>query len=165
MGTQLSLPNRDELLQMNTKEINALLVDSVETNNIENVQTLYDLFPKLDLNMQAGRLLQIAASHNFPDILRFILKKGHGNVQLVDAFDAVSRNYTEIIEILAEHRINIHQNEDRLLTASVLSGNVRLLKFLLQHGSDPNANQQKALKTAWKVRNYPAVTILHKYGA
>ncbi|RYE22328.1 MAG: ankyrin repeat domain-containing protein [Sphingobacteriaceae bacterium] len=166
MGAEISLPSKDELLELPLPELYNLLVNSVELDEFENVKILMDLERALDVNYMRGHLLNAASNKGFTEILDFLLTQKNGNIDLINPYNAAGNGYLDIIKILVRNGLNLTlPRYEHILTEAVLGGQLNVIHYLLENGINPNGDQGKPLQTAIEMKDQSAIELLYHFGA
>lgn len=67
-------------------------------------------------------------------------------------------------EAVLKEEVDLHLQEELLLRSAVYQQNLKLARFLLQHGSDPNVRNSAMLNDAISSNNKDLIALLLEYG-
>lgn len=162
----LSMTSTDETLLTD-------LEAACTSGNLEKVQALFadHKICKSSPDIPVQTLLQLSARNSHPKIVTFLLQHG----AIVDSSTVVSActsNSTDIFQALLDAGFNLNESIGHPGDALILcagANKVPLVKWLLDHGADPNANLVSLTRSALDVAVIHASTevagLLLQHGA
>lgn len=125
---------------------------------LENLTYLLDNGTDINYTFKGETLLYVASSYNCLDLVQFLISKGAdinkpNSYMVTPLMIAVIKNHKETVAYLLEHGADPNKQEERGFTCLHYCKNVKIAKLLLDAGCDLTLINNKGLTAKDYMRN------------